>query len=161
MLSGKAVYRAIQGYFLVYTGLNIFIINNYLFKDEQSASHFMKMFNDTLDNKYETQAINDKKMLDICKMLKDENTKLGDHPTGELWIQFMDLVDHIRTSLREQRTRYFQPYKKSLQNRQPYFPTTGRNKYAKSVPIFLQDLIDIEHTNPESYKMFIDGFFLV
>ena len=119
------------------------------------------MFNDTLDNEDETQAINDEKMFDICQMFKDEKTDLKEHPTGELWIQFMDLVDHIRTSLRAQRTGDFQLYKKSLQNRQPYFPAAGRNNYAKSVPIFLKDLIDIEHTNPEAYKMFVDGFFFV
>ena len=73
----------------------------------------------------------------------------------------MDLVDHIRMSLRAQRTGDFQLYKKSLQNRQPYFPAAGRNNYAKSIPIFLQDLIDIECTNPEAYKMFMDGFFFV
>ena len=36
MLTGKAVYRAMRGYFLVDAALNIFIIKNYLFKDEQN-----------------------------------------------------------------------------------------------------------------------------
>ena len=161
MLSGKAFYRAIRGYFLVDSALNILIIKNYLFKDYESASYFLKMFHDTLDKKDETQAINDERIQKICQMFNAEKMKLRNHPTGELWIQFMDLVDHIRMSLRAQRTGDFQLYKKSLQNRQPYFPAAGRNNYAKSIPIFLQDLIDIECTNPEAYKMFMDGFFFV
>ena len=161
MLSGKAVYRAIRGYFLVDAALNILIIKNYIFKDEESASYFLKMFNDTFDNKDETQAINDQKMFDLCKMFKDEKEKLKIHPTGALWIQFMDLCDHLRTSLRAQRTGNFQLYKKSLQNRQPYFPATGRNNYAKSIMIFLQDLVELEHTNPNVYEMFLKGYFFV
>ena len=161
MLSGKAFYRAIRGYFLVDAALNILIIKNYLFKDEATASNFLTIFNETLEKKDETRAINDEKMLNICKMFKLEKMKLKDHPTGELWIQFMDLVDHIRTSLRAQRTGNFQLYMKSLQSRQPYFSAAGRNNYAKSLPIFLQDLIDIEHTNPEAHRRFMDGFFFV
>ena len=161
MLSGKAVYRAIRGLFLVDAAFNILIINNYLVKDEEAASCFLKMFNDSINNKDETLIINDEKMYDICQMFNNEKKKLKTHPTGQLWIQFMDLVDHIRTSIQAQRSGDFQLYKKSLQNRLPYFPATGRYNYAKSVMIFLQDLVELEHTNPGAYNMFINGYFFV
>ena len=41
ILSGKAVYRAMRGYFLVDAALNILIIKNHLFTDKNNASHFL------------------------------------------------------------------------------------------------------------------------
>ena len=41
MLSGKAVYRAMRGYFLVDAALNILIIKIHLFTDKNNASHFL------------------------------------------------------------------------------------------------------------------------
>ena len=66
IFSGKAVYRAMRGYFLVDAALNIFILKNYIFKDEQEASYFLNMFNNTFENYDEKKAINDDKMSDIC-----------------------------------------------------------------------------------------------
>ena len=44
MLSGKAVYRAMRGYFLVDAALNILIIRNHIFKDKNNAFHFLDFF---------------------------------------------------------------------------------------------------------------------
>ena len=70
MLSGKAVYRAMRGYFLVDAALNILIIKNDLFKDENDASHFMDMFEKTFENRDEKKAVLDEKISEICPWLK-------------------------------------------------------------------------------------------
>ena len=161
IFSGKAVYRAMRGYFLVDAALNIFILKNYLFKDEQEASYFLNMFNNTFENYDEKKAINDDKMSDICCKFKEVKEKLKVYPTGELWVQFMDLVDNVKTSHRAQRTGNSEMYFKSLQKKQPYFPASGHNNYGKSVPIFIQDMLSLENTNPEAWKCYNDGFFFV
>ena len=161
IFSGKAVYRAMRGYFLVDAALNIFILKNYLFKDEQEASYFLNIFDNTFENYDEKKAINDEKMSDICCKFKEVKEKLKEYPTGELWVQFMDLVDNVKASHRAQRTGDFKMYFKSLQNKQPYFPASGHNNYGKSVPIFIQDMLSLENTNPEAWKCYNDGFFFV
>ena len=110
MLTGKAVYRAMRGYFLVDAALNIFIIKNDLFKDEKYISHFIDMFEDTLKSKDEKKAINDEAMTNICRIFKDVKENLKVRPTGKLWIQFMDQMDNLKISHRAQRTGNFLLY---------------------------------------------------
>ena len=117
------------------------------------------MFEDTLKSKDEKKAINDEAMPNICRIFKDVKENLKVRPTGKLWIQFMDQMDNLKISHRAQRTGNFLLYQKSLVDKQPYFPASGRNNYGKSVPIFLHDLVSLEHTNPKAYKCFEDGFF--
>ena len=38
-----------------------------------------------------------------------------------------------------------------MQDRQLYFSAAGYNNYVRSFPVFFQDLIDVEQTNPEAY----------
>ena len=126
MLSGsKAFYRAVRGYFLVDAALNIFIIKNHLFKNEHDAFHFLDMFDNVYKNCDEKKAIYDEKMSDICRTFKDVKENLKKYPTGELWIQFMDLIDNYKTSHRAQRTGNAKVYLQSLLKKQPFFPATG------------------------------------
>lgn len=161
MLSGKAVYRAIRGYFLVDAALNIFIIKKYLCKEEQCISDYLKMFESMMNSCDENEAIDNKQLLEESKKFKDIKDKLKETPTGKLWVQFMNLMDHHKESLRAQRTSHYSMYKKSLQNRHPYFPASGHNNYAMSLQIFRQDLYNLKDTNPEAEKLFNEGYFFV
>ena len=161
MLSGKAVYRAIRGYFLVDAALNIFIIRNYLFNDKQNASHFLDVFDNIFENPKDFETINDEQISGISSTFKDIKDKLKENPTGELWVQFMDQIDHVRESLRAQRTSHFMKYQKSLENRHPYFPAGEHNNYTMSLQIFRQDMYALKDTNPEAFKIFNDGYFFV
>ena len=136
MLSGKAYYRAMRGLFLTDAAFNKFILKQCMSIDDQSINHSLEMFKESLDNFDESKAINDKNIIKMSNMFKDKKEKLKSHPTGKLWIQFMDLIDLIRESHRAQRTSDFMLYLKSLQKRLPYFPASGHNNYAKSAYIF-------------------------
>ena len=161
MLSGKAVYRAMRGYFIVDAALNIFIIKKYLFKDEQDAFHFKEMFKKTYEKKDERLAIYDEKMSEICDRFKEVKENLKAYPTGEIWIQFMDQIDEFKISHRAQRTGDATGYLNSLVKRQPNFPATGHRNYGKSVPVFTDDTLSLKDTNPEAWKCFDEGFFFV
>ena len=98
MLSGKAYYRAMRGYFLVDSALNIFIIMKYMSIDGQNINVLVDKFEDSLKNCDESKAMVDdviKQMSDNFKVIKEN---LKEHPTGQLWIQFMDLIDNLRVS---------------------------------------------------------------
>ena len=84
---------------------------------------------------------------------------LKGHPTGEIWIQFTEMVDNYKTGFRAQRTGNAKSYLKSLIKKQPFFPATGHNNYGKSVPIFMDDTLSLEDTNIGAWKCFNDGFF--
>ena len=161
MLSGKAYYRAMRGYFLVDAALNIFIIKKYMSTEDQNINHTLEKFKESLENLDEGKAMNDEILIAMSSIFEDIKEELKAHPTGELWIQFMDIVDLIRESHRAQRTSHFMLYLKSLQKRLPYFPASGHNNYAKSGYIFLQDMIALKDTNPEAYKLFSDGLIFV
>ena len=117
------------------------------------------MFEKTFENHDEKKAILNEKISEICQKFKYTKEKLKGHPTGEIWIQFTDLVDNYKTGFREQRTGNAKLYLKSLLKKQPFFPASGHNKYGKSVPIFMDDTLSLEDTNIGAWKCFNDVFF--
>ena len=161
ILSGKAVYRAMRGYFLVDAALNILIIKNHLFTDKNNASHFLDIFEKTYENHDEKKAILDEIISEICQQFKEVKENLKARPTGEIWIQFTDLVDNYKTGFRAQRTVTAKLYLKSLLKKQPFSPASGHNNYGKSVPIFMDDTLSLEDTNIDAWNCFNDGFFFV
>ena len=136
MLNGKAFYIAQRVFFLVDAAINHFIIDDYFPKDDQNVIYSQTLFNKIMEDHDEDSVINDEAISAITNIFKDVKEKLKEHPTGELWIQFMELMDIVRVVHRAQRTNNFKLYLKSLQMMLPYFPATGHNNYAKSVHIF-------------------------
>lgn len=42
----------------------------------------------------------------------------------------------------------------------PFFAASGHNSYTKAAIVFLQDMIDLETTNPVVFNFFNDGWFV-
>ena len=160
MLLGKAYSRALRGLFLIDAALNIFIIDNYFPKDDPNIELCLEMFNNTMKKLDENEATNDKEIEAVRIIFKNVKDKLKEYPTGQLWIQFMTLIDLLRAGLRAQRTNKFMPSLTNLKEKEPYFPASGHNNYAMSIHIFLYDMFQLKYTNPWAYKHFNDGFLL-
>ena len=43
----------------------------------------------------------------------------------------------------------------------PFLATTGHSNYAKSVHLYLQDMLDLEESDPEVFKRYVTGVFVV
>ncbi|KAJ8049891.1 hypothetical protein HOLleu_02834 [Holothuria leucospilota] len=97
----------------------------------------------------------------IKEKMRAEKERLSEFPTGNLWVQYMGMVDLQKTFLGSQRTGDFQLYLRCLQDMDPYLEAYGHNHYVKSVQIHLQDMLELIETNPDVYNRFSSGLFVI
>jgi len=78
--------------------------------------------------------------------------------TAQLWIQYMEMVELLRTFVKAERTGNWQLHFSTLKQMLPYFTAAGHNMYAKSVYLYLADMQKLSTTNPELYEYFMKGY---
>ena len=86
---------------------------------------------------------------------------MASFPTGQLWIQYMTMVDVLQKFLKAERTGNFKLHLKSLQDMLPYLASCGHSHYTKSAHIYIQDMVDLEWQNPNVYEHFLSGHFVI
>jgi len=103
----------------------------------------------------------DKSIVRIREKLEDEKVRIAQNPTGSLWVQYMSMVDLLRSLLKSQRTGQFMLYLRTLQKMLPFYAATGHSNYAKSGYIYIQDMLDLEESNPDIFQHFVSGLFVI
>lgn len=167
MLSGKSIQRAVRGHFLVNTALNALITK----KAETIFPYidWRKLMAESADLYDQLISLeitsND---LHLNELLKSMNvhftkikTKLQEHRTAKIWIQYTDMIDLLRDFIRSERTGNWKLHLATLQKMIPYFAAAGHNNYAKSVHIYLQQMKQLEHNHPDVYNNFMKGHHVV
>ena len=81
--------------------------------------------------------------------------------TGQLWVQYMGMVNILRQFLKAEQTGNWQLHLKSVHEMLPYFAASGHTLYAKSAYIYLQMMLRLPETHPDVYKKFEEGFHVV
>ena len=172
ILSGKAYARAIRGHFLVGTALSSIVlgraygVNLSMVDKESEACKDFQQAADLLDKMLREDVSPD----DVCskdvfsrisEKLKVEKNSLAEHKMGKLWTQYMDLIDLLCRFLRALRVGDFLLYLRTLQEMLPYFAACGHNNYAKSVHVYIQDMIELEQLNPDMFCQLKSGLFVI
>lgn len=81
-------------------------------------------------------------------MLERQKRKIADFPTGELWLQYMSMVELLQQFPRVERTGDFLLHVSSLQKMLPYLAASGHSNYTKSAHMYISDMLNLEKTNP-------------
>ena len=109
MLNGKEFYRGSM-FFLIDAALNHFIIDGYFSKDNQYVVYSQTLLNKTMEDEDEDCVINDEEIIAITDIFRNVVEKLKENLTGELRIQFMELMQIVSVGDRAQRTNKFKLY---------------------------------------------------
>ena len=187
MLSGKAVARAVRGYFLVDAALQALLtFDAFGFnveKQERNVREVTVSDCDTDENgktKFEllqsvipffdkmlTQEVNSNELNESTELnlveecLQAQRQKLIINRTAALWIQFMDMVSLLRNFLRAERTGNWILHLKTLREMLPYLAAAGHCLYAKSVYLYLQKMTDLKMKHPDVYNQFQHGYHVI
>ena len=81
--------------------------------------------------------------------------------TSRLWIQYMEMIDILRKSLKAERTGDWKLHLASVCEMLPYFAAAGHNLYAKSAYLYLQLMLELQTMFPDIYEKFIAGFHVI
>ena len=82
---------------------------------------------------------------------------LSQYPTSALWIQYLKMIDILRTFITAERTGNWDLGLKSLRDMLPFFAAAGHNLYLRSVYLYLQCMQNLHVSNPEVYASFKHG----
>ena len=80
---------------------------------------------------------------EIHEKISDLKVVMDQKRTDKLWIQFMDFVSIVRMFICAERTGNWKLHLHASELMLPFFAAAGHNKYAKSIPKYLQDVSNL------------------
>ena len=69
----------------------------------------------------------------------------------------MDLEGIHRRFIKAERTRHWELHSSAMQDKIPYLAAAGHNLYTKSIQVYLQNMLQLEQSNPDVYHSFTAG----
>lgn len=169
IMSGKAYSRAIRGYFMIDQALN-HLLNEEVTPQEMSQSEWKTamveakdLFSALVEKKVTVSDIDSHEMLASIekerKLFKEELSSKS--RTAKFWLQFMEMVDILKSNIRSERIGNWQMNIGSLGSMLPYFPAAGHNSYTKCTSIHLHEMSKLQLSNPDIYEKFNRGHFII
>jgi len=103
-----------------------------------------------------------KEVLDrLQQQVEKEKLKMDGHRTARLWLQYMEMVDILRRSMRAERTGNWHLHLRALREMLPFLAAAGHNSYTKSIYIYLLQMQDLPFSHPEVYESFCNGHHVI
>ena len=158
ILMGKNVARAIRGHILVYSALTVI-----LFQQLIAANADVDLLSDVLSLYRHVcakeQSLHPDTTPDCLRCLNELLTELKDRlgsncRTAKLWLQLMYYVEVLLDFIRAERTSDWNLHLLSLYRMLSLFAATGHRNYAKSGRLYLEEMLQLQNTQPWLYDMF-------
>ena len=169
MLTGKAYARAVRGHVLLDAALNAVVmarsydVNLLPPVRAVDIEKALECLDDLLAEEITQNELKANELLDVIhdKLQTEKAGIVSKNATGQLWVQYMHLVELRNQFIQAQRTGNFMLYLKSMQDMLPYLSASGHNNYVKSITIHLQDMLELEENTPHLFQLFNSGLFVV
>ena len=94
------------------------------------------------------------------KRINDVKPTIIKSRTGKLWLQYMEMIDILRTFIKAERTREWELHLQCAEAMLPYFASSGHNLYTKSARIYIQEMKRLKAEESAVYSAFVNGFML-
>ena len=172
ILKGKSYARAIRAHLMTTSALHALLLQETYgipltsgerdegYRAPPDLQNAVEFFNHVRDGESLT-ACQEVVLRRIWDNLKEAEKRLEKNPTAALFLEYVGMVDLLRDFVWAQRTGDWSLHRSCLSEILPYFAATGHNQYTKCVEVYLQDLVDLQTSNPEVYDMFEAGLFVV
>ena len=189
ILTGKAIARAVRAHLLVDAVLNTLILSKALgvsipdleveanapdmndARAEEKAipgtpafelQEAHALYADLMARKKSAEEVSSTSAISKIKhLLQQQKESLRDKRTAKLWLQYMDMVDILRKSIKAERTGHWAQHLESLSEMFPYMATSGHILYTKSAQLYLQSMVRLESEHPVVYQKLIGRFYVV
>ena len=169
ILTGKAIARAVRAHLLVDAVLNTLILSKALgvsipdLEEEANAPDMNDaraeeetipgtpafelqeahaLYADLMARKKSAEEVSSTSAISKIKhLLQQQKESLQDKRTAKLWLQYMDMVDILRKSIKAERTGHWAQHLESPSEMLPYMATSGHILYTKSAQLYLQSMV--------------------
>ena len=165
IVTGKAIARAVRAHLLVDAVLNTLILSKALGVsipdlEVEANAHDMNdaradeeaipgtyafelqearaLYADLMARKKSAEKLSSTSAIGKIKhLLHQQKESLQDNSTAKLWLQYMDMVDILRKSIKAERTGHWAQHLEYLSEMLPYMATSGHILYTKSAQLYL------------------------
>ena len=81
--------------------------------------------------------------------------------TAKLWLEYMEMVNIMRTFVRSERTGGWSLHLRTLLDMLPYLAASGHNLDTKSLYVYLKQMIRLENTHPDVHRQVTQGMHVI
>ena len=157
MLSGKAVFRSLRGYFLVESSLKDLLFD-LVAEDFDIHIQPLKEFVKQMEKEKELNSIHyflkSQVMLDINSAFKEISIKLEHQRTSKLWLLYLQYISILKKFILAERTSNWQLHLDSSTEMLNLFASTGHINYAKSARFYIQQMKSLQEDHPWLFEQF-------
>ena len=91
-------------------------------------------------------------VLDVIQHTNTQhNHTRGTSRTATLWLQYMEMVNILRTLIKAERTANWELHLQEVSEMLPYLATLGHNLYVKCTQLYLQSMSSLSDDHPAVY----------
>ncbi|CAK1588860.1 unnamed protein product [Parnassius mnemosyne] len=161
MLTGHAYSRAVRGHLLVQLVLAHIILDGANVSEEEKkdiSTMLINMEEFTPDKVKENASL----MSTLKKCQYHLETLKENGPTAALWVQYFNMVTLMKKYINFERCGDWDGHLACVQQIIPFFHASGHFQYAKCAHIYVQDMMQLKNSHPQTYKEFAEkGFFTI
>ncbi|KAK3748686.1 hypothetical protein QZH41_018982, partial [Actinostola sp. cb2023] len=126
----------------------------------ESVYEAKSLYTDLMEN---TKTAEEVSTSDVLNKIRDRVSKVRDNSkaasrTSALWLQYMEMVDILRTFIKAECTANWELHLQVESQMLPYFAASGHNLYTKYAYLYLQSMKSLKDKNPEVYQEFVSGY---
>ena len=96
-----------------------------------------------------------------CSANTQRDHTRGTSRTGALWLQYMEMVNILRTFIKAERTANWELHLQAVSEMLPYLAASGHNLYVKCARLYLQSMSNLRDDHPAVYRDFVSGLHVV
>ena len=166
MLSGKAVSRALRAHFLAESALESLIIEKLISNKNVDLTPFQPVYEQAMNGELSDEQFlafsqcNEFKSVLNCLNEEIQNLK-GKSRTAKLWLQYIDYISILKQYILAERTSNWHLHIQSMKSMLNLFAASGHINYARSARIYIQEMEELNATNPWLQEKFEKGFHAV
>ena len=97
----------------------------------------------------------------VKKRINEVKSTVMKSRTGKLWLQYMEMIDILRTFIKAERTGEWELHLQCVEAMLPYFAASGHNLYTKSARIYVQEMKRLKEEESAVYTAFVNGFHVI
>ena len=127
---------------------------------ESITKELDELLTDLLGKKKTTEEVCASGVLDAIKEhARNKATMLAESSrTAALWIQYMNMIDILRSFIRAERTSNWELHLRTLTEMLPYLAAAGHNLYVKCARLYLQEMASLPNDHPDVHEKFMSGY---
>ena len=114
-------------------------------------------FKGLMEKKMSVEEVSASGVLDVIHQRGNthRDRTIGTSRTAALWLQYMEMVKILRTSIKVERTANWELHLQAVLEMLPYFAASGHNLYVKCARLYLESMSNLRDDHLAVYRDFV------